>query len=675
MKTVQLKSMRIQNFGNIKDLTIEFGNKTFIKGKNESGKTTIGDAYSWLMTNHLMSGRQSDGIRPIKDSMQEDFVDIVVEAIFDIDGRNVVIQKTQSQKWTKKTGKFEGNINKYMINDIPKKEKEYKEYIDQNIMKPEQLEQCTSAAALLKLDTTKRRKVLFDLVQEFSDEDVIATDEKFEPIRSMLLDGSIEELISRVKYRINGRDRIDKGLQGKLNEFPARIDEVSKKIADVAEFELAIRGLKSDLDKLDEQEQGLNDLISTYDQKSKDILDMKIKQSEIIQKSNEGIVSQKKRLNEDIVLLEQEKRNAENDLRMAEIDLKHAGIGIDCSTADLEKAKKDWDEYSIREYPDENLEAIKSETFDENSLICPICKRNFPEEQADKIRSDFEKKKAERIEEEEKAKAAFYKTRDKMLEDIAEALNKASAGLKRAKKVKIEAEERIAELNELIAGLSKKIAEKEMELSQLPVTVDMDENTEYQKITAEITYAEGVLKQMDNGSEQRRKIKFERDRIVSEISSYQAQIKASNEAQERVDELEIQRREIAQKLANCQMELDLLKDFQKKKCEMLTEKVNALFTYTKWVLFQFNVKDDGYREICEPSYKGVKYNERLNHGGRSLIDLDICNTFQKNCNASVPIWCDDADGLTSNTLEKMDAFDRQVIYMVADEGVLRLEQV
>lgn len=675
MKTVQLKSMRIQNFGNIRDLAIEFGNKTFIKGKNESGKTTIGDAYSWLMTNRLMSGRQSDGIRPIKNGVQEDFVDIVVEATFDIDGRNVVIQKTQSQKWTKKTGKFEGNINKYMINDIPKKEKEYKEYIDQNIMKPEQLEQCTSAAALLKLDTTKRRKVLFDLVQEFSDEDVIATDEKFELIRSMLLDGSIEELISRVKYQVNGRNKNDKGLQGKLDEFPARIDEVSKKIADVAEFELAIRGLKVELNKLDEQERDLNDLISAYDQKSKDILELKDEQSEIVRKANEGIISRKKRLNEDIILLEQEKRNTENDLRMAEIDLKHADMAIECNTAELEKYQKDWEEYSVKEYPEENLEAIKTETFDENSLICPTCKQNFPEAEADKIRSDFEKKKAERIKKEEKAKAAFYKTRDKMLEDIAEALNKASTGLKRAKKVKTEAEERIAEFNKTITELAEKIAEKEMEFSQLPASVDMTENAEYQKITAEIAQAENALRHMANGSEQRRKIKSERDRIVSEISSYQAQIKASHEAQERVDELETQRREIAQKLANCQMELDLLKDFQKKKCEMLTEKVNALFTYTKWVLFKFNTGDDGYQEICEPSYKGVKYNERLNHGGRSLIDLDICNTFQENCNVSVPIWCDDADGLTSNTLEKMDAFGKQVIYIVADEGVLRLEQV
>lgn len=188
MKKIMLKSLRIHNFGNIKDMLIEFGNQTYIKGKNESGKTTIGDAYSWLMTNHLMSGRQADGIRPIKNGVQEDFVDIAVEAVFNISGREVTIQKTQSQEWTKKDGKFKGNVNKYMINGIPKKEKEYKEYIEENVMEPEQFELCTSAAALLKLDTTKRRQTLFGMVSEFSDKDVIATDEKFDPIRDMLMD-------------------------------------------------------------------------------------------------------------------------------------------------------------------------------------------------------------------------------------------------------------------------------------------------------------------------------------------------------------------------------------------------------------------------------------------------------------------------------------------------------
>ena len=55
MKQAVLRQLKIENFGNIKAKEIQFGKRTVIRGENESGKTTIGDAYSWTMTNSLMN--------------------------------------------------------------------------------------------------------------------------------------------------------------------------------------------------------------------------------------------------------------------------------------------------------------------------------------------------------------------------------------------------------------------------------------------------------------------------------------------------------------------------------------------------------------------------------------------------------------------------------------------
>lgn len=675
MKIVTLKSLHIQNFGNIKDMTIDFDKQTYIKGRNESGKTTIGDAYSWLMTNHLMNGGQADGIRPIKNGVREDFVDIIVEAVFDIGDRDVTIQKTQSQEWTKKDGKFKGNVNKYMINGIPKKEKEYREYIEETIMMQDRFELCTNASSLLKMDTAKRRKTLFGMVSELSDEDIIDIDLEFEPVRDMLRDGTVEELISRARYQISGRGRTDKGLQGKLDEFPSRIDEASKKIVDVEHLRLAICELQNELDKLEDQEQKLNDISFAYDDKSREIVELRNKQSQMSMERNNVLSGNRQSIQGEILDLQVQKREKENNLRMAEMDLKHANMGVDRHTAAVKKAQEDWKSWSLLEFNEEDLRNIESEEFDEDSLYCPTCGQRYPLDKTIEIRDSYEANKQKRIHAEQKKKLKFEEDRDIKLTAITESGNKAAVDLKEAKKAKEEAERKIAELKQKITSLAMEIQKKQTELSELPESVDLSNNVEYQKITAEIAQAEEVLKQMDNSSEQRAKIKSERDRIVSEISSYQTQIKASHDAQDRVDELETQRKETAQKLADCQRELDFLRDFQKKKCEMLTEKINALFKYTKWVLFKFNEGDDGYREICEPSYKGVKYNERLNHGGRSLIDLDICNAYQNFCGASLPIVLDDFDGVTENTKSKMDVFDRQVVYLVADECDLKVEYV
>src|SRR5699024_10389663 len=241
---------------------------------------------------------------------------------------------------------------------------------------------------------------------------------------------------------------------------------------------------------LDEQEKSLDDVMAAYDQKSKDILDLKFEQSEVVRKANEGLVNQKKKLNEDAFLLEHEKKIAENDLRMAEMDLKHANMGVERHTAEIKKAQEDWKEYSGREYPEEHLEAIKAEQFDENSLICPTCGQDMPEEQAEKIRADFEQKKAKRIKDEEDVKTAFYESKDKKLTEITESGNKAATDLKEAKKAQEETEHKIAELKQNIKSLAMEIHQKQTELSKLPESVDMSDNAEYQKITTEIAQAE-----------------------------------------------------------------------------------------------------------------------------------------------------------------------------------------
>src|SRR5699024_4748906 len=54
---------------------------------------------------------------------------------------------------------------------------------------------------------------------------------------------------------------------------------------------------------LDEQEKSLDDVIAAYDQKSKDILDLKFEQSDVVRKDKEGLVKQRKALDNEIFSL------------------------------------------------------------------------------------------------------------------------------------------------------------------------------------------------------------------------------------------------------------------------------------------------------------------------------------------------------------------------------------
>ena len=676
MKTVKLKSMRIQNFGSIKDLSIDFGEKTLISGRNEVGKTTISDAYSWILTNKLANGSQADGIRPHdKNGIENDNAVISVLAVLEIDGEEKEFLKEQRKEFTQKTGKFKGNNNLYFINGVPKKEKEYKAYVEEKILEPDNLELCTNASVLLNMDTKKRRAVIFDMVPDVTDAEVATTDLRFANITKKLEDCTLDELIQSVRYQINGRGRGDRGLKGKQDELPARIDEVQRQVIDTAEYSLEISRLQTEIEELNRKDQELLSASKLYDDKSEAIMGLKFRQSEIARNENAGLTEKKEKLSARLAQLEADKKEAENTLRLAEMDLKHATMGVERHTAEIKKAQEDWKSYSEHEYPEEALERIKAEQFDESSLICPTCGQDLPVEQAEKIRSEFERKKGDRIKGEEYVREQFYQQKDKKLTEITESGNKAATDLKEAKKAQEEAEQKIAELKKGISYLVLEIKEKNDILSGLPQSVDLSKSVEYWKITADIAKAEEELKKLNSGIELRREINRAGNEKIAEVSRLQTLISASQNAQERVEELKEEQRNVGQLLADCQMELDILREFQKTKCDMLSEAVNKMFSFVKWRLFKMNQDGEGYQEVCEPMIENEPYGRRLNHGSRALAELDICNTFQNIQNTSLPLFVDDFDGITENTMEKINQFGRQMIFLKATEGDLTVKVI
>ncbi len=48
---LKIRSLHMENFKGIKSLDVNFSNKTSIKGQNAAGKTTVFDAFTWLLFN------------------------------------------------------------------------------------------------------------------------------------------------------------------------------------------------------------------------------------------------------------------------------------------------------------------------------------------------------------------------------------------------------------------------------------------------------------------------------------------------------------------------------------------------------------------------------------------------------------------------------------------------
>ena len=685
MKTVTLKSIKLENYKSFsgslpgrKNFSCEFGKRTKISGRNREGKSSIKDGFFDILTGKMADGSQPDKIRPHDENgVDIDRVDIIRELGLEIDGKPVTVTKKTAQKWRKPRSQseevFDGNITTYAVDGFDIKQKQFTEW-QESIADPDVLLMCSNARPFLNTvqkSTSEARKIL-ERMSGFKIEDFIAQNPEYAQIEEITKGHSVEDALKQLRKNLNAQKKSADKARTELSYEKSR--EPEKGEAEIAELQKSVDEYNKQISELDEQEAELDNGIKAYDEKSVKLMNLKFEQSEIVRKANEGIVSRKKRLNEDIFLLEQEKRNAENDLRMAEMELKHAGMGIVRHSAELEKAKKDWKEYSSREYPEENLEHIKAEQFDDSTLICPTCGQDFPAEQAEKIRSEFEQKKAKRIKDEEGVKTAFYEAKDRKLTEIAETGNKAAADLKEAKKAQEEAEHKIAEIKKSISDLALMIAEKEKELSALPAEVDLSNDTEYTAISAQIEAAQKSLETMDNGSSARAEITEQRNAYIRESAKLAAEINKiqSDKAEHdrRVEELEEKLKAEGQKCADIEKNIDTLLNFSIEKNKALADKINPYFGHFQFCFLDYTIEEnpiETLKLVCD----GTDYFGGLNGGDQRLVELDLCRGLQEINDLCLPIWLDESNTIDPERIPQ--DLEQQLICLERADCSLKVE--
>ena len=660
MKTVILKSILLENYKSFssslpgrKDFSCEFGKRTKISGRNREGKSTVKDAFFDVLTSKLADGSQPDAkVRPhTKDGIDIDRVDIIRDLELEIDGKPVTVTKKTAQKWRKPRGQseavFDGNITTYTIDGFEAKQKDYQKW-QESIADPDILLMCSNARPFLNMvqkSTAEARKLL-EWISGFKIEDFVTQNPEYTHIENITKGHAIEDVLKQLRKNLTAQKKVAETVRTQLTYEKNRgaFGEI-----EISDLELAIADLNHQIEELDKQEVILDETIKSYDEKSKNVLDLKFEQSEIVRKANEGIVAQRKEIEGDIFSLKQEKKSAENDLRMAEMDLKHATMAIERHETELTRMQEDYSRLSVYEFDDSEIKIIEGEIFDENSLICPTCGQKLPEEQAEKIRAEFEEKKKLRIEGIKSTKQNAYEIRDKELENVIVAGNRASTNLNGAKETKEESEQKISNCKKAIADFAMQIQTESKKLSEIPESVDLSDNVEYQKVTAEIGMAEEALKQMNNGSEERFILRNKRNGLLNEISDKKSLIKKqiSDEVEKecRVSELEEKLKAENQRVADIEKDIDTLKNFSIKKNEALAAAVNPHFRHFQFNFLEFTQEGNPV-ETLRLMVEGTDYFSGLNGGDQRLVELDLCRGLQEINNLCLPIWLDE-----SNTID------------------------
>lgn len=636
---MRIKSILLENFCSHKKFSADFGKVTHIKGSNEVGKSTIKRAIQFILNSRDENGKEVTGIRPHdSDGVEVDKVETIAEITVEIDGAEYQLKKNYHQDFNKQ-GEFKGNSTDCYVSDILKKTKDYAEFIDGIIPN----EMCINAQSFLRLDMAKRREILEKTFGTHTNESVIAEFMEFEPIRALLNIGTVEELKKRCRIALKG-DKSKKGLYDLLSDIPTRIDEVEKQRVDVDTSELEL-GKKAVMELLKNNQAKQNDVSKQYedlDKMSDGILELKFQLNDIERKANEGLFAKRKKLQQQI----DEVNNK----------LFNVGMGIQDNMREIGKYEDiaNKNETKRKELA-EKWKSVKAETFDENTTICPTCKRVLPDDEIEQLKAEFEKNRAERLAKIEKD-GTLAKNEVLNAQGMIEKLTECNEQNK-ANKQKWE--------EELI------VLKKDME--ELPSSVDISNNEEYVALQKQIEEKKQFLDNSNLIEKLRKDLKDEEIELNEKLRELDRQIAKADintSIDERINELQEEQRSLAQKIADQEKELNLLEEFERKKAELLEVDVNNNFEYVKFKMFEVQVNGE-LKNICQPVVNGESYDRNLNHGNKILTEIDICRAFQKAHNVELPIIVDDCESLDEWRVPKVD--NQLILIRRTDDKELKVE--
>lgn len=630
---IKILKLTLENFKCHKHLTLDFGGgDRTIYGDNAAGKTSVYDAFAWLLFGKDSLGNANPDIKPLDaDGNVADHLAITaVEAELEADGQVVILRRTLREIWTTRRGsaeqEFGGHTSDFAVDGVPMKKNAYDEQIRQLV--PEELFRMLTSVSWFPagMGWQERRAILFDMTESLEDQEIMKRDERFAP----LLEGMGRLSLEDYKRKIQAQQR---SLTDVRDDVPSRINECENALED-------LEGM--DFDEAREQESRLQadleaaqrDLAALDNNSAISDLELRIREAQMEKKALEAENRQYRREQEsrqpDTASLERQIREQEALGKGQTLNIRYTKQDIEDLSRKLEQAREEWSR-------------VNAETFTDKA--CPTCGQTLPPQKQAAARRRFEedqKRRLDRIQD----TAAAYKLRIQSLE------------------------ERLAEHSAAADSCKDRIGALQLQLEQVkadrvPVG-DLED------------YAPRMFRIMENLSEaqkQRDQLKAgylaaarEREARVRQIQDQLALVRRVL-AQEAVRERTLQRiemlredaRNAAQALEAIEKQLWLMKEFVRYKAQALEDSVNIHFRLAAFRLFRRQA-NGGLEERCDVVVDGVPYGS-LNNGMRINAGIDIINALSLHYGVRVPLFIDNAEAVT-----RLELCGSQVIRLVVSEG-------
>ncbi len=613
---LRLKKLSLINFKGAKN--VEFapdGYNSSIFGANGTGKSTVADGYSWLLTGKNVEGNAKFDIKPLVKGVQVPKTDVVVEGTFITPDGNVLLRKECREKWTTPRGsseeRFDGNEIFHYIDNIPVKKREYQQKAAELLVDEEAFNMLTNVKGFTSLPWQKQRNTLIDLFGEVDDMAVIELNKDLAELPEILDGKSIEDY---KRFAVENRKTIKK----EKDFIPAKIQENERLLESFEEFDAT--GMDGKLkvlhNNLNSARRVKNDIITGS---GIDRIDLEIKSVGLDLQAK--LNDHNTKISTANQLMKSKLSSMQQNISQLDSEIKSTDRVIAAQKADIEKLVK------------EN-EKLGGE-FDEVSALrptveteCPYCKATLGQQAIEEAIRKFNLNISAKL----------------------ESINKKGA----ENKVKIDAltkdlEKHVTQKNEY----ESEFAGKKSEYDEVKKQFDSD--------IAELTstpvaeYERKKIEQLNKSREQlsestapaEQKVDEEIAQILGEIQVIETEVgeyKNSRKAIERIDELKKQEKDQAEQLEKLEHALFLIEMFTRRKCEMLEEGINEEFELVNFKLFDLQI-NSGIAETCEATVNGIPFIS-LNTAGKVHAGLDIIKTLSRAMNFHPPVFVDNRESVS-----------------------------
>lgn len=669
MKTIKILEINLTNFKGLRNQKISFDKNTDIFGANGTGKTTIFDAFTWLMFGKDSTDRKDFEVKTLdKFNVAIPKIEHEVSATILVDNVEIIISRILKENWVKKRGsettEFSGNVTEYYWDGVPMQQKAFQERVGV-ILNETVFKLITNPLAFNSLKWQERRNVLVDIAGEISDSDLAVGNSEYENLILQLTNGK-----TLAEYQKQILASVKKAKED-LKVIPARIDEITKsrpEAIDVNHLNVGLGLKEKELSKIDES---IQDKSSAFDGALAEVNKNKAKANSIKSdietiEANAKRESQRKEI-PDTSVLDGFKRAQETKIT----DLQTNKNGIQLLHSKVIMRTEDSDSLDIKIIAKREaweVENAKELTFNDNDFHCPTCKRDFES-------GDVSSKKFEMI-------ANFKTAKSNSLADI-KRQGKALSGEKSSIELEITTfKDRIVKGENLVSDLEAEIdtlkSNIAIEVAKVTPVEIVDEVAIYERLLSENSEYSAKKNELENilativdlPKVDVSELQSQRATIVQEIDSLKSQLRSEDQIKavdNRIAALEQEEKDLAQQIANVEKTQFVIERFNKLKIDTLEAKINEKFKFVNFRMFETQI-NGGESECCDALIDGVPFSD-ANTASKINAGLDIINTLCEFYQVTAPIFIDNRESIV-----KVIDIESQLINLIVsgDDKKLRV---